>query len=1686
MNKCKVKKIVAMLVFAGVVLAGLYAQTPDQSALLQALGGAQGGQGATGAAGGAAGVTAPPAVTQLSAPSAGAVQTKTTEPKAASAQALSAIERMFANMAAGLGTPAQNLTQFGYSLFDMPSAPSFAAIGDDYVLGPGDGLVLYLWGDAVDLRELSPSYTLTVDRNGAIFLPPVGQVSVWGQDIGSVRGILKSMLDRRYKRLEMNLTLGTLRQFPVFVSGYAGSPGTVLANGADTVLTVLSRAGGILKTGSLRSVVLTRQGKGGASERIEIDFYESLLQGKPIDLRVREGDSIFIPGIGPVVALAGELRLPGIYELKQRAPGAAMPSLEAALALAGGVLPSARSGAVTLLRYGEAGKELVTGNIQDRAFAGRQAVDGDFIYFGKISDLLLGQVEVSGAARYPGRYDIASFRSLKALLQKAQLLPETNLYYGRVYRMDQSGKDRSFAFSPGEVLAAGEGSAGAAADVPLAEFDKVVLFRYADTGIDPDLDRFENTVVVSGPVKYPGFYLYKSGMKLSSVLTADQLLLDTNEQYGEIVRLRKDGKHEYVTFRPGEVVAGKWDLELGSRDVIRLVKVGYRPAQVDMDRFVDSVMVEGPVEFGGVYAWREGMRLGELMKLAKPRLEANQVYAEVVRPLAGGKNEYVTFALREVVAGEYDLVLRARDRVRLYSTAAVLTVGKAGVQEGGTAVAGTEGTPAVGTGVQEGAASPAAASVPAGTGSGIETDLGAFLEVVQVSGAIRYQGPYARTPSLKLSSVVTVEQILEETNLEYAELTRLRADGTPEYHTFSPKAVLEGNYDLALQAKDSIRFVKKASFGGKGESPDFEKFSEVVQLTGQAARPEVYALRPGMKLSEVVTKDQLLLDTNQQYGEIVRLRKDGKHEYVTFRPGEVVAGKWDLELGSRDVIRLVKVGYRPAQVDVDRFVDSVMVEGPVEFGGVYAWREGMRLGELMKLAKPRLEANQVYAEVVRPLAGGKNEYVTFALREVVAGEYDLVLRARDRVRLYSTAAVLTVGKAGVQEGGTAVAGTEGTPAVGTGVQEGAASPAAASVPAGTGSGIETDLGAFLEVVQVSGAIRYQGPYARTPSLMLSSVVTRDQILQETSLDYAELTRRKPDGSWEYLTFAPRDVLNGEFDLKLRAMDSIRFVPVKYLPEKFDFDKFGNAFAIVGAANYPGLYSLGKRRMLSEIITQDQLISTTDNFYAEIERWSAGGRIEYLTFNPTAVLNGKQDFPIMPRDIIRLVPEGGTGEAHNFARYPDTVLVKGVIRYPSRYAWYRGMRLSDIIQESDLLIDTETGYAEIKRYGQNTDSIINFAPAQLAAGKADFELMPRDIVIFYPKYYYRPISVAGEVAEPKIIPYFENIELSSVLRSVVLLRDMANLKAEIKKQSGETTEVYLEDYLKRQPDRKVLLAPGDAITIKQLLPNEHLPVVVVRGEVKEPKTLAFKEGMRLADALRDAGGYESTAYQKGIVLIRKSVADAQQKQIDRLIAQLEAATSAGSVLPSAADTALNSASALIANLQIDLAIQKSKLGNLKQVYKEGFGRITLEIPDTLEELETSPANIRLERDDLIFVPKMPTFVIVSGEVASQNVVLYREGMTVRQAIAESGWLSKEADLANAFIIRASGKLDSTEGKGFLWFKPNILNYRLNPGDTVFVPTKSAKVSVAWAYLRDSFMIISTVLTSALTAKTLLGL
>ena len=296
-----------------------------------------------------------------------------------------------------------------------------------------------------------------------------------------------------------------------------------------------------------------------------------------------------------------------------------------------------------------------------------------------------------------------------------------------------------------------------------------------------------------------------------------------------------------------------------------------------------------------------------------------------------------------------------------------------------------------------------------------------------------------------------------------------------------------------------------------------------------------------------------------------------------------------------------------------------------------------------------------------------------------------------------------------------------------------------------------DVGFFLEIVNVAGVVRYAGPYARTPTLKLSSVVTKDQILQDTNLDYAELLRRKADGSSEYKTFSPRKVLAGAYDLDLRAQDSIRFVKVGYMPEKPDFDHFGDAYAIAGVARYTGLFSIESPVLLSEILGPEQVIRDTDLFFAEIERWVTGCRTEYKTFSPLAVMLGLQDERIFPRDIIRLVPAGDKGENHDFSRFPDTVLMKGIVRYPGRYAWYEGMTLSTVLMADDLLIDTDATYAEVRRRSVDKESILSFSPSDVVQGKSDIDLQPRDILIFYPQFSNRPVTVSGEVLQPKVIP-----------------------------------------------------------------------------------------------------------------------------------------------------------------------------------------------------------------------------------------------------------------------------------------------------------------------------------------------
>ena len=222
------------------------------------------------------------------------------------------------------------LPVYGADLFN--EVPSTFALTDrisvtpDYTLAPGDQLLIHGWGQ-IDLN-LSP----VIDRSGAISIPQVGDVQVAGLQFSKIQEHLTTAIGRVFRNFELSVGMGRLRSMQVFVMGYARRPGAYTVSSLSTLVNGLFASGGPSAEGSLRSIRLTR----GSQLVTELDLYDLLLRGdKSHDAGLMQGDVIYIPPAGPQVALAGSVRTPAIYEIKD---GDALTSV---LALAGGLTPVA-------------------------------------------------------------------------------------------------------------------------------------------------------------------------------------------------------------------------------------------------------------------------------------------------------------------------------------------------------------------------------------------------------------------------------------------------------------------------------------------------------------------------------------------------------------------------------------------------------------------------------------------------------------------------------------------------------------------------------------------------------------------------------------------------------------------------------------------------------------------------------------------------------------------------------------------------------------------------------------------------------------------------------------------------------------------------------------------------------------------------------------------------------------------------------------------------------------------------------------------------------------------------------------------------------------------------------------------------------------------------------------------------
>ena len=317
----------------------------------------------------------------------------------------------------------KNLPLFGASLFRQPPstfAPlNLVPVTPDYVIGPGDQLLVQIWG------QVTLNSRLTVDRSGSIYIPQVGAIQVAGVPFAQLQASLKKQVGRVFRNFDLNVSMGQLRSIQVFVVGQAHRPGSFTISSLSTLTNALFASGGPTPQGSERHIQLKR----GGSLVVDFDLYDLLLHGnKTNDVQLLPGDVIFIPPVGPQIAVAGSVNAPAIYELKSKGD----TTVGDALTLAAGMTNVASGLNVKIERvYEHRMRSMIEVALDDQ---GRSTVvqDGDLLELTAIAGQYKDAITLRGNVANPGRY------TWKPGMRVLDLIPDKDALITRDYWLKRS------------------------------------------------------------------------------------------------------------------------------------------------------------------------------------------------------------------------------------------------------------------------------------------------------------------------------------------------------------------------------------------------------------------------------------------------------------------------------------------------------------------------------------------------------------------------------------------------------------------------------------------------------------------------------------------------------------------------------------------------------------------------------------------------------------------------------------------------------------------------------------------------------------------------------------------------------------------------------------------------------------------------------------------------------------------------------------------------------------------------------------------------------------------------------------------------------------------------------------------------------------------------------------------------
>ena len=507
----------------------------------------------------------------------------------------------------------KKVRHFGYDIFARDpaffQATSVGAVDPDYLIGPGDDIIVMLWGETQFRQEL------TVDREGFVFIPEIGQVFVNGLNLNLLESKLFRVFSQSYASLNpqsgtpttfLDVSLGNLRPLRIQVLGEVDQPGAYVLSPSATLFSSLYYFNGPTTLGTLRDIQLIRAGENIAS----IDFYDYLLTGKkPRDEKLQLDDIIFIPRRLKTVTIEGEVNRSGIFELKPDESFGDLLTLAGDLKITAYLKRAQIDRIVSFEKRSELGMDRMYNDVNlENLLKSKDKFllqDGDHIQIFSVMDNRSNVVELQGAVSRPGSYDLGEAMKLSELINKADgLLGDAYLKRVDVIRINQNLTEELIKLNLEQALNGDELN-----DINLKGSDRIRV--YSLTEMIP-----KTYVSITGHVKRPGKYLRHENMMLYDLIFKAGGFLDEEFKKlafldrADLVRLDKDGINTKIyPFNLGGLLESQdseLNVKLKPNDLVRIYK---------KDIFIsnNTVSINGIVRQEGNYNLKKGMTLKDLI-----------------------------------------------------------------------------------------------------------------------------------------------------------------------------------------------------------------------------------------------------------------------------------------------------------------------------------------------------------------------------------------------------------------------------------------------------------------------------------------------------------------------------------------------------------------------------------------------------------------------------------------------------------------------------------------------------------------------------------------------------------------------------------------------------------------------------------------------------------------------------------------------------------------------------------------------------------------------------------------------------------------------------------------------------------------------------------------------------------------